>query len=61
MTDKNIYIKDGNGNKLYPVTKTSLIINDAGEPIGDVEAGAQVNRIEKSRSTALNWRLFLKK
>lgn len=47
MTDKNIYIKDGNGNKLYPVTKTSLIINDAGEPIGDVEAGAQVNRIEK--------------
>lgn len=47
MTDKNIYIKDGSGNKLYPVTKTSLIINDAGEPIGDVEAGAQVNRIEK--------------
>ncbi len=47
MTDKNIYIKDGNGNKLFPVTKTDLVLNSKGEPIGDVETGAQVNKIEK--------------
>lgn len=47
MTDKHIYIKDGNGNKLYPVTKSDLVLNSKGEPIGDIETGAQVNKIEK--------------
>ena len=48
------------GNKLYPVTKTSLIINDAGEPIGDVEAGAQVNRIEKIKVNGVELKIVSK-
>lgn len=60
MTDKKIYIKDSAGNKLYPVTKTSLIINDAGEPIGDVEAGAQVNRIEKIKVNGVELEIISK-
>ena len=47
MTDKHIYIKDGNGNKLYPVTKSSLILDKNGESLGELEKGAQANRNEK--------------
>ncbi len=47
MTDKNIQIKDLEGNKLYPKTKASIVINNSNENLGTVEAGAQVNKIEK--------------
>lgn len=60
MTDKHIYIKDGNGNKLYPVTKTSLVLNSKGEPIGDVETGAQVNKIEKIKVNGVELEIISK-
>lgn len=60
MTDKNIYIKDGNGNKLYPVTKASLVLNSSGEPIGDVETGAQVNKIEKIKVNGVELEIISK-
>lgn len=47
MTDKNVQFQDQLGNKLYPKTKGSLVFNDKNEALGGVEAGAQVNKIEK--------------
>ena len=47
MTDKNIQIKDLDGNNLFPKTKAAIVINNDNENLGDVEAGAQVNKIEK--------------
>lgn len=47
MADKNIQIKDLKGNLLFPKTKGSLVFNDKNEALGTVEAGAQVNKIEK--------------
>ena len=47
MTDKNIQIKDLDGNNLFPKTKAAVVINNDNENLGDVEAGAQVNKIEK--------------
>ncbi len=47
MTDKNIQIKDLDGNNLFPKTKAAIVINNENENLGDVEAGAQVNKIEK--------------
>lgn len=43
MTEQNIQIKDLSGNNLFPKTKASLVTNNQGENLGDVEAGAQVN------------------
>ena len=47
MANKNIQIKDVNGNLLFPKTYSSIVINNNGDNLGDVEAGAQVNLIEK--------------
>ena len=47
MTDKNVQIKDVNGNNLFPKTKGAMVFNDSGNALGGVEAGAQVNLIEK--------------
>ena len=46
MTDKNVQIKDLNGNSLFPKTKGSLVLNNNNDNLGGVEAGAQVNVIE---------------
>lgn len=42
----NIQIKDLSGNLLFPKTKGAVVINNAGENLGGVEAGAQVNKLE---------------
>lgn len=47
MANKNIQIKDLKGNLLFPKTRGSLVFNDKNEALGTVEAGAQVNKIEK--------------
>lgn len=47
MAEKNIQIKNLQGDLLYPATKAAVVTNDAGEHLGGVEAGAQVNKIEK--------------
>lgn len=47
MSDKNVQIKDVNGNNLFPKTKGAMVTNDNGDALGGVEAGAQVNKIEK--------------
>ena len=47
MTDKNVQIKDVNGNNLFPKTKGAMVFNNSNENLGGVEAGAQVNLIEK--------------
>lgn len=47
MTDKNIQIKDVSGNLLFPKTKSAMVFNNNGDALGGVEAGAQVNAIEK--------------
>lgn len=47
MTDKNVQIKDINGNNLFPKTKGAMVFNNSNENLGGVEAGAQVNLIEK--------------
>jgi len=56
MADKNIQIKDLNGNNLFPKTKASVVINNNNQNLGDVEAGANVNIIEtiKKNGTALS-------
>ena len=47
MANKNIQLKDLNGNLLFPKTQGAVVFNNAGENLGGVEAGAQVNIIEK--------------
>lgn len=47
MSDKNVQIKDLSGNNLFPKTKGSMVFNDNNQALGGVEAGAQVNKIEK--------------
>lgn len=47
MTDKNVQMKDVNGNLLFPKTKAAVVYNNSNESLGGVEAGAQVNKIEK--------------
>lgn len=48
MTEKNIQIKNASGDILYPKTKASLVMaGDGTSNLGTVEAGAQVNKIEK--------------
>lgn len=56
MTDKNIQIKDLDGNNLFPKTKGSIVLNNNNENLGNVEAGAEVNIIEviKRNGTALS-------
>lgn len=46
MADKNIQLKDNLGNLVFPKTKAAVVLNNAGENLGGVEAGAQVNKIE---------------
>ena len=46
MADKKVQIKDLSGNNIFPKTKGEIVINNAGGTLGDVEAGAQVNKIE---------------
>jgi hypothetical protein len=46
VEEKNIQIKDLSGNLLYPKTKGAVVINNNGDALGGVEAGAQVNIIE---------------
>ncbi|MCM1260504.1 MAG: hypothetical protein NC222_06075 [Staphylococcus sp.] len=46
MPEKNIQIKDLQGNLLYPKTKAAIVLNNDGDDLGTVEAGAQVNKIE---------------
>ena len=45
--DKNIQIQDMSGNNLYPKTKGAVVLNNSGQNLGGVEAGAQVNILEK--------------
>ena len=47
MTEKNVQIKDLTGNLIFPKTKAALVVNGNNENLGEVEAGAQVNKIEK--------------
>lgn len=47
MSEKRVQIKDAQGNLLFPKTKASVVYNDNNEALGGVEAGAQVNKIEK--------------
>lgn len=47
MTDKNVKLIDTKGNTLFPKTIGSIVENNLGGNLGDVEAGAQVNKIEK--------------
>ena len=56
MAEKNIQIKNLAGDLLFPKTKGAVVINNAGENLGAVEAGAQVNKIEtiKLNGVALN-------
>lgn len=46
MADKNVQIKDLQGNNIFPKTKGAIVTNNAGGTLGDVETGAQVNKIE---------------
>lgn len=47
MAEKHIQIKNLLGDDLFPKTKGAVVINNSGANLGDVEAGAQVNKIEK--------------
>lgn len=47
MADLNVKLKNKAGEQLYVQTKGSLVLNNSGENLGTVEAGAQVNKIEK--------------
>ena len=46
MAEKNIQIKNLAGDLLFPKTKGAVVINNAGDNLGAVEAGAQVNVLE---------------
>lgn len=47
MANKNIQLKGMNGDLLFPKTKGALVANADGLTLENVEAGAQVNKIEK--------------
>ena len=47
MANKNVQLKDLAGNLLFPKTQGAVVFNNAGENLGGVEAGAQVNIIEE--------------
>lgn len=49
LTDKNVKLIDTEGNTLFSKTIGSIIKNNLGGNLGDVEAEAQVNKIEKSK------------
>lgn len=55
MADKNIQLKDMNGNSVFPKTKGALVTNANGQTLEGVQAGAQVNIVEtvKVNGTAL--------
>lgn len=55
MANKNIQLKDMEGNLVFPKTKGALVTNAEGLSLENVEAGAQVNKIEsvKLNGTAL--------
>lgn len=45
MTNVNAQLKDKSGNVIYPKTLGSIVLNNNGDSLGGVEAGAQVNVI----------------
>lgn len=45
MTKYTVQLENNYGDTLYPKTKASVVINNDGDDLGDVEAGAQVNTI----------------
>lgn len=45
MSNLNVQIKDKSGNVIYPKTLGSLVFNSSNQPLGGVEAGAEVNII----------------
>lgn len=47
MANKNVQLKGMNGDLLFPKTKASVVTNAEGLTLEGVEAGAQVNKIEK--------------
>lgn len=47
MANKNVQLKGMNGDLLFPKTKASVVTNADGLTLEGVEAGAQVNKIEK--------------
>lgn len=47
MASKNIQLKSMTGDQLFPKTKGALVTNSDGLTLEGVEAGAQVNKIEK--------------
>ena len=47
MADKNVRLKDASGNFLYPESKAAVVYNNSNQNLGTVEAGAQVNILEK--------------
>jgi len=55
MSDKNVQLKDMQGNNLFVKTKAAIVYNNSDQSLGTVEAGAQVNVIEtvKLNGTAL--------
>ena len=46
MAEKNIQLKNMAGDLVFPKTKGAVVINNNGDSLGGVEAGAQVNVIE---------------
>ena len=46
MTEKNVQLKDLQGNLIMPKTKAAVVFNNDGEALGTVEAGAQVNIVD---------------
>lgn len=61
MSEKNIQIKDLQGNLLYPKTKAAVVLNNDGENLGTVEAGAQVNKIETVQVNGVDLQIVDKK
>ena len=47
MANKNVQLKNASGDLLYPKTLGSQVLNNSGNALGTVEAGAQVNVLEK--------------
>lgn len=60
MTDKNIQIQDLQGNNLYPKTKGSVVLNNAGKNLGGVEENAQQNKIETIKVNGVSLQIVSK-